>query len=88
VPETGYMAIGRCLSFQCEFHGQICDKRHVLSLFCENTSKSPGMPQDDFGKEFCLISRKGLRVQSRHGSGLVADSLARPQYQIITGQLI
>jgi len=43
--------------------------------------------RDDFGKEFCLVGRKELRVQRRCGSGLVSNSSQDHNIQIIAGQL-
>src|SRR5882724_4772520 len=61
---------------------------HVLSLFSrEHIEKVLVGLRDDFGKELCLVSRKGLRVQSGHWSRLVADSSQGCDIQVITGQL-
>src|SRR5882724_4091455 len=61
---------------------------HVLSLFLrEHIEKVLVGLRDDFGKELCLIGRKGLRVQSGCWSGLVANGSHRCDVQIIAGRL-
>ena len=71
-----------------EFHDQTHDEGHVLSLFSqEHIEKVLVGLRDDFGKELCLVSRKGLRVQSGHWSGLVADSSQVCDVQIIASRL-
>ena len=63
-------------------------RRNVLSLFSgEHIEKVLVCLRDDFGEEFHLIGRKGLRVQSGCGSRLVAHGLQGCDIQIITGQL-
>src|SRR5882724_6230649 len=63
-------------------------RRHVLSLFSrEHIKKVLVCLRDNFGEELCLVGRKGLRVQSGHWSGLVADGSQGCNIQIIASQL-
>src|SRR5882672_10492123 len=62
--------------------------RHVLGLFSrEHIEEVLVHLEDNFGKEFGLIGRKWLRVQSSCGSRGVADSPQGLNILIITGQL-
>ena len=71
------VAMGRCLVIlEVNFMIKLAMRGHVLSLFSrEHIEKVLVGLRDDFGEELCLVSRKGLRVQSGHWSGLVADGL-------------
>ena len=63
-------------------------KRHVLSLFLrEHIEKVLVCLRDNFGEVLCLIGRKGLRVQSRRGSRLVANGLQGHNIQIMASWL-
>jgi|SRR5882724_7506380 len=63
-------------------------RRHVLSLFSwEHIKKVLICLRDHIGEDFCLVSRKRLRVQSGHGSRLFANGSQGHDIQIIPGQL-
>jgi len=63
-------------------------RRHVPSLFSSEHIENVLIHlRGDFGEEFHLVSRKGLRVQSGCGSGLVANGSQGCNIQIISGWL-
>src|SRR5882724_9732130 len=83
------VAMRGCLVIlEVNFMIKLAMRGHVLSLFSqEHIEKVIVGLRDNFGEELCLISRKGLRVQSRCWSMLVADGLQSRDVQIIASQL-
>src|SRR5882724_1120571 len=69
------VAMGRRLVIlEVNFMIKLAMRGHVLSLFSQEHIKKVlvGL-RDDFEEELCLVSGKGLRVQSGRWSGLVAN---------------
>src|SRR5882724_10618941 len=83
------VAMGRRLVIlEVNFMIKLAMRGHVLSLFSQELIEKVlvGL-RDDFGEELCLVGGKGLRVQSRCWSGLVADGLQGRDVQIIASWL-
>jgi len=89
VPESSSLAMGRRLVIlEVNFMIKSTMRGHVLALLMRtHRKKSPCRPQGRLWRRLCLIGGKGLRVQSRHWSGLVADGSQGHNVQIITSQL-
>src|SRR5882672_4532240 len=83
------MAVWRCLVIlEVNSMIKLAMRRHVLSLFLREHIKDVLVHLgDDFGKEFGLIGRQWLRVQSSCGSGGVADGSQGLDILIIAGWL-
>src|SRR5882724_5292694 len=83
------VAMRRCLVIlEVNVMIKLAMRGHVPSLFSqEHIEKVLVGLRDNFGEELCLIGRKGLRVQSGHWSGLVANGSQGHNVQIIASQL-